>query len=180
MTATSCSREAALPDDSVQTTLIQAARDGCASDQVRVRTALVDVCVGLYEEPGFGAAPVALTYDEANELCLSRGRRLCTEQEWETACRGPDGHLYPYGDRFNPTACVVGEATSAAVGSRNVCRSGFGAYDMSGNAGEWVRGPLIKGGDFGADDFGSRCGARARATTAEIELVTARCCGDPS
>ena len=155
-------------------------RDGCDADQVRVHTALVDVCVDLYEAPGFGSVPTRATFEQAQSLCAAAGRRLCTEQEWETACRGPSGHLYPYGDDFDPEACVVGQTIPSAVGARNACRSGFGAYDMSGNAGEWVSGPLIKGGDFGTDDFGARCGARARAASAEDSLTGVRCCSAPS
>lgn len=158
---------------------MEADRDGCHSDQVRVQTDLVDICIDIYEAPGFGSAPLGLSENDALTYCRERGRRLCSEQEWESACRGPDGHLYPYGDSFSTTACVVGEGTASAVGSRNACRSGYGAYDMSGNAAEWVSGPLIKGGDFASDDFGSRCGARSRAGASELQLVSVRCCSSP-
>ncbi|MFT6399859.1 MAG: sulfatase activating formylglycine-generating enzyme [Bradymonadia bacterium] len=155
------------------------AREGCAADQVRTTTEVVDVCIDLYEAPGFGAPPQHFSFAAAATHCAERGRRLCAEQEWEAACRGPAGQLYPYGDEFDPEACVVGASRARSVGNANSCRSGFGAYDMSGNAAEWVDGPLMKGGDFASDAFGARCGARARAAAAEESLSGVRCCSAP-
>ncbi|MGK3984707.1 SUMF1/EgtB/PvdO family nonheme iron enzyme [Sorangium sp. So ce136] len=34
---------------------------------------------------------------QAKMACASSGKRLCTTDEWVTACRGPDDTLFPYG-----------------------------------------------------------------------------------
>lgn len=35
---------------------------------------------------------------QAALACDASGKRLCTKEEWERACRGPEDHQYPYGD----------------------------------------------------------------------------------
>lgn len=174
-----CSKPEPAPQSPPQTRPVTL-RQGCNADQVRVTTELVDACVDLYEAPGFGTQPEHFSFEAAVEYCDAKGRRLCSEQEWEAACRGPDGWLYPYGDEFDAGACVVERSQAASVGNSNSCRSGFGAYDLSGNAAEWVDGPLLKGGDFSSDAFGARCGARTRAASAEATLSGVRCCSPPT
>jgi hypothetical protein len=41
----------------------------------------------------------------AAAACAAAGKRLCTADEWETACRGPLRTVYGYGDTYDPTAC---------------------------------------------------------------------------
>lgn len=155
-------------------------RDGCPVAMARVETDVVDVCVDLYEAPGFGVVPRTTTFGEAEAACEARGARLCTEQEWEVACRGPEGLLFPYGDEFDPRPCDVGARGPVGNGTRNACRSGFGTYDMSGNAAEWVAGGWLKGGAFDSDGFGTRCGARARPEDQAAPTLTGyRCCAEP-
>ena len=43
--------------------------------------------------------------DEASAACAASGKRLCYADEWEAACRGREGHLYPYGNTRRENVC---------------------------------------------------------------------------
>jgi sulfatase modifying factor 1 len=43
----------------------------------------------------------------AARACANAGKRLCSEREWLTACRGQQNRDFPYGDRYVPGACNV-------------------------------------------------------------------------
>jgi serine/threonine protein kinase len=145
-------------------------------------------CIDLYEYPGENAIPrTGVGYERAEELCLSRGERLCGDAEWERACRGKGGASYPYGQAYDPARCNTkgGDAEIAPAGSFADCRSAAGAYDMSGNVAEWVagpRGPLQKGGS--ARPGGStttRCSHTIRNPPPEGgPMIGFRCCADPA
>jgi len=122
-------------------------------------------CIDRYEFPNrAGALPeAAVSWVEAARACREKGRRLCTAVEWQRACRGPAGYDFPYGSRFDPAACRVLAPLEGPVasGSRPLCKSGFHAYDMSGNLAEWVgeadRPRGLAGGSFAQGRFESRC-----------------------
>lgn len=42
---------------------------------------------------------------QAEDACRASGKRLCTASEWDTACRGPQRTVYPYGDSRQPHTC---------------------------------------------------------------------------
>jgi formylglycine-generating enzyme required for sulfatase activity len=84
---------------------------------------------------------ICVDWRDATAHCESRGARLPTEAEWEYAARGPDGLVYPWGNEFIADNVVYGDNSgghTASVGSRPGDVSWVGAYDMSGNAWEWV------------------------------------------
>jgi formylglycine-generating enzyme required for sulfatase activity len=43
----------------------------------------------------------------AEAACASAGKRLCTVEEWTTACRGQGNTQFPYGSEYRTDACNV-------------------------------------------------------------------------
>jgi formylglycine-generating enzyme required for sulfatase activity len=111
------------------------------------------VCIDRYEFPNvIGDLPkVFVGWQEARELCAARGRRLCSSDEWERACRGAQHRLYSYGATFDPDRCNTPIGGSAPDPSRDIpftragekaeCRSPEGVFDLDGNVSEWVADP---------------------------------------
>lgn len=55
-----------------------------------------------------GVVPQAyMSYFTARTACANAGKRLCTEKEWITACRGSSGTAFPYGLTYVPGRCNV-------------------------------------------------------------------------
>ncbi len=53
-----------------------------------------------------GAMPQAyIDGEQAAGACENAGKRLCLSDEWLLACRGPDDHVWPYGDTWTPGEC---------------------------------------------------------------------------
>jgi formylglycine-generating enzyme len=48
-----------------------------------------------------------LTYHLARRACENADKRLCTEQEWVTACRGQAQTMFPYGADYRAGRCNV-------------------------------------------------------------------------
>ena len=78
----------------------------------------VDASLPLPSLPSFVVKPRAtsvravlpqgyLSADQAEAACSAAGKRLCTEAEWVTACRGQAQRDFPYGDRYEQGACNV-------------------------------------------------------------------------
>lgn len=145
------------------------------------------VCIDQFEFPGGKAVPrTQVSFVEAAQLCGGRGERLCTEGEWERACRGPRGSDYPYGAAYVAGKCNTkgGSGKLLPGGSVATCRSPSGAFDLSGNAAEWViveaqQIPAIKGGSALSGDPDASC-ARKIETTSLVggPMVGFRCCKD--
>ena len=64
-------------------------------------------CVDRYEAPNReGAKPLVMySYLEAQDWCTNHNKRLCFDDEWIRACRGPLGTHYPYGNRHQRGRC---------------------------------------------------------------------------
>ena len=97
---------------------------------------------GWAEQQGNEEMPVAnVTWSEAAAFAEWAGCTLPTEREWECACRGPLGQLYPWGDTWAPDNAVLGFGP-APVGSAKGDCSPCGCMDMAGNVAEWTATPL--------------------------------------
>jgi hypothetical protein len=134
-------------------------------------------CIDKYEWPNQrGKLPVTnITWHEAVAACESVGKRLCTVDEWERACRNnsdlkpEDGRQYPYGDEFDIVRCNMldnprSRNAPSKAGAFRDCAGSLSIFDMSGNVSEWVASSdaaqaLAYGGFYlsGPDD--SACGA---------------------
>ncbi|MCL2626017.1 MAG: bifunctional serine/threonine-protein kinase/formylglycine-generating enzyme family protein [Cystobacterineae bacterium] len=141
-------------------------------------------CVDIYEYPNRpGHMPqVNVGWAKAKELCQKQGKRLCTEAEWEKACRGSQGLRWPYSNIFDASACNAeggtGAGTSlAASGKFFRCVSTYAVLDMSGNAAEWTEEKVVKGGSFSGTEHDIRCAARKTKAAAMAEIGF-RCCAN--
>jgi MYXO-CTERM domain-containing protein len=142
-----------------------------------------------------------VTFPAASAACAAAGKRLCTADEYLAACAGAAGHVYPYGDAFDPNACnaepfdgIPGGtdddvllATGAAALSS--CTSDDLVHDLSGNVKEWtdditgqtddgVAIAVLRGGAYDTPAAGTTCAfrsSRAPVTTV-LPTVGFRCC----
>lgn len=137
-----------------------------AGEQVMLQGYYVDI----YPYPGEeGAIPVTnVSQSEARALCAEQGKRLCTELEWERACKGPDNRVYEYGDGFQSEPCRLGaQAVLRPAGYYTSCQSDFGVHDLHGGPFEWtesgygrglLRGEVVvKGGSGTPAEVVGRC-----------------------
>lgn len=145
-------------------------------------------------EPG-AIATSNVTRDEAAQLCDQKGKRLCTELEWERACKGDANTVYEYGDDYKASTCGTGvtaeEAAKRPTGDKPACKSGFGVQGMHGGAWEWTsskwgRGSnkdelgVLRGGNAVAGEIAGRCAnALARPTKQKSPTMSFRCCAGP-
>jgi hypothetical protein len=121
-----------------------------------------------------------LTYSQAQAACAAAGATLCSEADWQRACRSSSNACtWSYGTNcttYNTTACnsVDNDGDSSTPGVQNVllptgsktgCFATFGSagvYDMSGNAREFTLARstdanALRGGSYNNLAFGTSC-----------------------
>jgi len=131
------------------------------------------------------ACPVTgVTWHEAEAYCQWLGEqknrliRLPTEEEWEKAARGPDGRVWPWGDKFDPKwANTYEHGVAGTLPAESIPEdiSPFGLRDVGGNVQEWTSSPyrpqpdedfpdaelrVARGGSWNDTAFGARCSFR--------------------
>jgi len=79
----------------------------------------------------------ALAYCQWLKKKTGRDYTLPNEAQWEKACRGTQGNLYPWGDQFDASRCNLGHPTIAAVDAYPA-QNEFGCFDLVGNVRQWT------------------------------------------
>ncbi|MBU1626799.1 formylglycine-generating enzyme family protein [bacterium] len=158
-------------------------------------------CIDKYEYPNIrGSRPeIGLSFLEAQELCTKQGKRLCTEAEWEGACKGPKNNLYPWGNNQDNTLCYIGRINQYKTGTKDFCYSDLGVFDMSGGVWEWTSDwyqsypgkvnpfseignkRVLRGGYWLSSFEMVTCSSRFPLTpeTNDIPTIGTRCCKSP-
>lgn len=175
------------------------------NDLVEAQAQLIPIqsfCIDPYEYPNRkGALPkVQTSWREAQALCTKRGKRLCLQEEWERACKGPSSAKqnirYPYGKTWNFKMCNTQKKLSsgetqprklAKSGSFPKCKTSEGIFDLSGNIDEWTQSlgrfntesRITKGGSYLRPGHQTRCSSirEVLLSTKEQDLGF-RCCKD--
>ena len=121
-----------------------------------------------------------VTRAKAESLCAERGERLCTELEWERACKGEAGNTYATGAQWDP-ACAKDPAS---------CASQEGVAALGGALREWtasdvqaienmqVKAAAVRGARADAASVDHRCAHRSAVDPAAAGGdIGFRCCG---
>lgn len=119
-----------------------------------------------------------LTRDAAAARCAERGARLCTELEWERACRGPSSAPYSTGADWDATCAASGCAGSSGLAGLGTLREWTASDTAAGDAAPQA---VLRGAPEESPPRARRC-ARRRAAgreAAALADVAFRCCHGP-
>lgn len=166
--------------------LVSGSTPGDKGRDPTLEPAMVEVLLGGFSIDRYlypndpGKPPLTgVTRARAAELCAEAGGRLCTELEWERACKGPDGAIFAGGSAWD-AECARAPAT---------CASGFGVLGMGAAVREWtasevapiestaLKAAAVRGarGDASAPDH--RCAKRAAVDAGvSSDDLGFRCC----
>ena len=122
-----------------------------------------------------------MSWYAAKEACENAGKRLCSQQEWLSACQGKiavdddkdgefaddlvEGNAYPYGEYHDRKRCWDGkdrdEFRPVYTGEMPGCVTNDGIYDLTGNVEEWVgtteKEATLMGGAYDTSKDHARC-----------------------
>ncbi|MFH1287079.1 MAG: formylglycine-generating enzyme family protein [bacterium] len=81
---------------------------------------------------------VGISWEDAFNYALWAGKRLPTEAEWEKACRGDSGFLYPWGNK-KPDKSLGNFCSDGPMKVKSFPESvsPYGVHNMLGNVWEW-------------------------------------------
>ena len=175
----------------------------------KLPTKAMHFCIDRFEYPNRkDENPVIyVNFPQAEALCATDGKRLCTEEEWTFACEGEDALPYPYGFERDKDACITDKPwrpfdpsaygkketllleldrlwQGVPSGAQPKCKSPFGVYDMTGNVDEWTRASvpgrksILKGGYWGPVRTRCRPSTRAHGEAHVFYQQGVRCCKD--
>ena len=107
-----------------------------------------------------GNPAVCVDECDAEAFCVWAGKRLCHGDwssagiddpklsEWFAACSTDGMNDYPYGDEHEAgvcndskrpaSGCATGNCELTEAGTLTACKTSYGAFDLTGNAAEWV------------------------------------------
>ena len=156
-------------------------------EPVAQRAELDAFLIDAFEYPNLqgGEPKIGVTFGEAEAMCEEAGKRLCTADELEKACKGQQSEPYGYGESYDPDLC--GGDKVHLSGQLGDCRSDWGVYDISGNFREWTSTlrpgtedrRLVKGGDPKGPERGARCAYSTDLSQGFTDdTISFRCCRD--
>ncbi len=111
---------------------------------------------------------VGVAFWDAWAFARWSGKRLPNRREFERACRGRDGRIWPFGDIWDPRAVNSGgerdgerdgHTYAAPADSFPAGASPEGCLHLSGNVAEWTEDEWVVGGSSRSNASGVACGA---------------------
>ena len=146
-----------------------------------VPLAMPEVRIDRLPYPGEPLQPPTLvsTRREAQQLCASRGARLCTELEWERACAGDDDRVYPGGASFDADACSLDPgacATDHGMLRMGITQPEWTASDLEPHLVRGGRTAIVRGARLDQPATAHRCASRGDALPEGTTPMAFRCC----
>lgn len=146
-------------------------------------------CIDYYELPNSARARpnVKLTFVEAATVCAATGRRLCTWDEWQTACVAAHAERDVCSTLDSVRDDLPTRPPRAANRSGSVCTGGpWGPWFLGGNVEEWTStegrlpGSAVTAGRSYLDPSTlPACGVRReRAKSERLDQLGGRCCSE--
>ncbi len=120
--------------------------------------------------------------EQAARLCAEAGKRLCTELEWERACKGPKSELFATGQKWDPKCADEPRTCASASGVMGLGAAirEWTASDVVPTDAKLPRRAAIRGGGRSSDAALHRCAFRrgidAATTASDLGF---RCCKGP-